>query len=410
MSEISDPHKHDRASQSDQARSGKSRSGFRPPVDPERLRVLIPAALALLIIVLFFIFIFRLDALTREAKQAKEKPLPEESGNLATPLQSRDLEAVQAESAYPLGEHLLFLSKDQLLLEDMQGTQVYACPMHLNRPAVVNVGGLLLCGDREGTQLMLMGLNGPLFETELDGALAGAAANGRDALAVIDEVPEGNARVHLMNLQGKRVFTLSFDRSGSPLQLSFSPDGKSLDVLILNTSGSRMKSILRRYNVADGAQTAERAIEAYDEFFYGLSHDLRGNPCIYSSTHLLSYDYASAEPPREMEFANLRMVFAPHGKLTVLAGQELGGGLSLFSFNDALEAEEKISALPSSTEFFQAGNILCLTYGSHLLIYDGDSQRKTGDLLLDGDIIRVLPLGDKLHVVTNRGSRILRRP
>ena len=156
MSEISDPHKHDRASQSDQARSGKSRSGFRPPVDPERLRVLIPAALALLIIVLFFIFIFRLDALTREAKQAKEKPLPEESGNLATPLQSRDLEAVQAESAYPLGEHLLFLSKDQLLLEDMQGTQVYACPMHLNRPAVVNVGGLLLCGDREGTQLMLM--------------------------------------------------------------------------------------------------------------------------------------------------------------------------------------------------------------------------------------------------------------
>ena len=177
-------------------------------------------------------------------------------------MQSRDLEAVQAESAYPLGEHLLFLSKDQLLLEDMQGTQIYACPMRLNRPAVVNVGGLLLCGDREGTQLMLMGLNGPLFETELDGALAGAAANGRDALAVIDEVPEGNARVHLMNLQGKRLFTLSFDRSGSPLQLSFSPDGKSLDVLILNTSGSRMKSILRRYNVADGAQTAERAIEA----------------------------------------------------------------------------------------------------------------------------------------------------
>ena len=111
-----------------------------------------------------------------------------------------------------------------------------------------------------------------------------------------------------------------------------------------------------------------------------------------------------------MEFANLRMVFAPHGKLTVLAGQELGGGLSLFSFNDTLEAEEKISALPSSTEFFQAGNILCLTYGSNLLIYDGDSQRQTGDLLLDGDIIRVLPLGDKLHVVTNRGSRILRRP
>lgn len=381
-------------------KAGKAKAFYKEP------RWIVLWVLTFIVLVLIAVLIFRIPKKTIE-------PAGDAASDQAVLgfLSKKDMSSAQARHCYPIQDELLYISLEQLVLEDYHGSQVYAMPVEFKRPAVYTKANMILCGDRDSARLVLINKDGLVFDTNLDGSFAGADFNGKNRWAVIDEVPETHPRVHLLDEHGQRIFTLSFDKSGSPLRVSFTPDGHYLDVLILNSSGSRLKTLIKRYSLESGSQTSQKAVESYEDLFAGLLHDRDGLPVIYSSTHLLRYDFAASQSLNELEFATIRGAFSHPGGISIVAGQEQDGSLSVYELKSSGEVAIGASNIGSVDRVMRFGDRIIWWSGNHMGSYHLNSSKPGDSGTLDGEILAVDNIGGgKLNVVTERGARIVQIP
>ncbi len=361
-------------------------------------------SLSLLTLILLFVFLL---VIPRGQIDEAFKPSKEYAA-----LQKRDFPGGQPERIYPIGDALALVSGEELILENYSGEQIFAYNMHATRPVLVYDGPYGMCGDREGQTIIAFSRIAPLFEAKLDGVFAGAARSVKGNWAVIDEQSGQKARVHLFSEDGQRIYSLSFARSGNPISLAFTNDGKFLDIILLNSSGSRLETLLRRYDL-EGGLIAQKAIETYNSLFYSIKHDRNNHPVIHSSSEVLKIDYAKEELLIEQEFSSILAVVPLGDELLVFANTQSDGFFSIYALSaeGALSTKVENIGRVSNVQYQEGMPLVYYTMNNVLATYDIRGEKKGASTALDGEIFSYAILEkNRLNVVNSHGARVIQSP
>ncbi|MDO5033626.1 MAG: DUF5711 family protein [Eubacteriales bacterium] len=323
--------------------------------------------------------------------------------------QSRELEGNQARRTYPLADKLVLVSREELVCEDYQGRQIFAVALDMNRPSVQVMDNFLLVGDREGSQVVVINPHGLVFESYLDGGFVKGALHKDGFWAFLDEQSDDKALVHLVSPEGKRILTLSFAKSGNALNLKFTPDGRYLDILLLNTSSSNMKTLLRRYDL-EGGLVAQKVVEAYNSLFYGLEHDVEGLPIIYSSNQALKLDFEAEESILEVELSSILAVYAQASQLLILGNDQPDAYYGLYSYGEDKGLQELADQLGRASHIRLSPDRSKLFYVTDNLLHTIDlANLSSGPAqALDGEILAYnFYAGKEVNVVTSHSAHLV---
>lgn len=365
----------------------------------QRLTLLI--ALLLVAVVLLVVFLVILPQ-----NQLREAVLREGKVNY---LEKRELPPEQAGQVYPLQNHLLLVSPEEVRLTDYAGRQLLSVPVSFNRPTLSHGSNWAVIGDRAGTGILAIRDQEMLFQTELDGTFAKAVQSPSGYFAILDEKSGANTAVQLLKADGNRVLTLSFASSGNPVNLAFTPDGRHLDILLLNTASSSLKSILRRYDL-EGKLLAQKELEGYNSLFYGLKHQGQDQPLVYSPTFLLDVDYASEAASQAQEFSSILSAWPVEDQTFVFANTQSDLAYSLYAFRTEGGLEEKVSHIGkiSLADFNPWNHCLYYAVNNMLYVYSVTSDKLVRSVSLDGEILDFCFLPDgSLNVITTIGASLI---
>lgn len=327
------------------------------------------------------------------------------------PLSRRDLSAAVASRITPFGRDLLLAQADRVCLQSYEGEDLYIYDGSMTQPQALAFAQGAVVGDRQGHDLLLLSQDGLLFKASLDGSFAGADLSpNAKYLTVIDEVPDQKARIHLLQTDGNKLLTLGFAASGYPLQVRFLPNSRAFDVLILDASSSRLKTLVKRYDIS-GSLLAQKVIEDYNELFYGLLHDAQGNPVVYSAKTVLKFAFDQEQPLMQASFSQILGVFPIDEQLLIYANTATGGSYSIFSLDKDGSLQEALPNAGHAEHFVQAGSLLLYSEGNTLRSCDLRSHRQGQALSTDGGILRFCLTGDQhISVLTDLGARLYDLP
>lgn len=366
--------------------------------------------LIILAIVLLAAMGFLIAVMITIPRRGSEAELENSDNKLANAV--KDLEANLARHAHPLGSSILYISAEELVCEDFQGKQIFAYPLSMQHPVVQHIGKYAICGDRLGKQVLLLDERGKVFETQLDYSFVTADISKDGNCLFIDQQAEENAKVHLTDAEGKRILSLSFAKSGHPVAAKFTPDGKFMDILLINTRSAQLKALLRRYDL-QGALSGQKVTEGYNSFFYALEHDAQNKAIIYSPTQILKMDFSQEEPLLQREFSSIQYAICYDADILLLGNSQNDAYYALYKIDKQGEITELLPQIGvvehlrksrDGQEFYFCQNNLFYTY-------DLKNNELRGPLALDGEILsyHVLENGN-VNLLTQNGARIFSKP
>lgn len=333
------------------------------------------------------------------------------SSNEVEVIEQRELDLSLAYSSIPLEDKLLIPAAGELRLENYASNQIFVQAINMQRPVVVRLGKRALVADRNGHDLLLVDGSELAYEALIDGNFAGGDLAPDGHLLIIDEQAKDNAKVHLLATDGQRILSLGFAKTGNPIAVKFTSDSKFFDVLLLNSSSSRLKTIVRRYDL-QGTLIGQRSIEGYNSLFFGLRHDGQDRPVIFSPTQVLKIVFDKDTPLVSQNFASILDVEPVGDDLYVFANTQSDSFYSIYKIDSNSSVSESSANVgrASQVSYVKSANSLFYVVNNVLTRFDLKNQTSHA-VALDGEIFDYTVLANgKINLVNSNGGRIIRTP
>jgi hypothetical protein len=287
----------------------------------------------------------------------------------------------EAQRLYPFGEGVIKLDHDRIAFLDIRGVEQYGVDISMTTPITCRQGGRFLAADRGGHTFVGLSATGVLFSGETEGRISGASLSAAGYLAIVQDQSEETGVVTLYAPDSaQKLFDCYNPESGYPLSVSFPADGRSLDIALVNTSGSAIRPVIKRYSL-EGEQLGQR-IPDISGLMPLLSYDLKGRPVLVGSASLASFTFDSDQIAWQASFFQVLNVMACDQGLLVLARDKLDGPVNLC----LVQADGSVRyALPIGDEAASldvSGDLAVVICGTRLLAADC----KKGAVILDADL------------------------
>lgn len=176
---------------------------------------------------------------------------------------------VQGTSAENLDGSILFYSKDGASCVDTHGKAVWNQSYEMQSPILAVSGAVCALGDYNGREIYVMDkteIKG-VVDTNLPIRSLSVAENGvvaavlDDASAIRINVYDGNTNTDEAIVQAK----VSMDKSGYPISIALSPNGKIMMVSYFFMDSGSMKSSVAFYNFGEvGMNETDNYVSGYD--------------------------------------------------------------------------------------------------------------------------------------------------
>ena len=319
-----------------------------------------------------------------------------------SPLAGFACDAAEAQNLYPFGDSLVRLSTGRITSLDILGNERFVVDVDFASPYAVVQGRWLLAADRDGPGYVMLTSDGLAFQGELNGPVSGAAVGPDGVTALIQNQQNGNGIVSVLEAgTGRHLFDCHFPESGYVLSVTFS-DRASFDVSLVNTDGSAVQPIIKRYNI-QGSQTGQ-LIPDLAALYPLLSHTRQGDPVLAGANQLAALSYTSDGPLWTRAYQRIQALVSHEDRLYVLAAESLNSSLGLYLF-DAAGAEKRLYDIgESAIGPVLSGRLAGVASGTRLLILDSQSGELLQEENLSADIVRFAFNGQtSVTVVTNSG-------
>ncbi len=164
-----------------------------------------------------------------------------------------------------LGGNILHYSKDGASCMDTKGNAIWNQTYEMQNPILAICQDVVAIGDYNGSVIYVMSAGKQLgeIETNLPIRYFDVAANGEVAVALDD----GNITwIYLYTATGKEISFVksSMDKSGYPVGINVSPNGKLVGVSHLYVDRGVMKSSIIFYNFGAVGQNASNYMSGYN--------------------------------------------------------------------------------------------------------------------------------------------------
>lgn len=182
---------------------------------------------------------------------------------------SNPVTIVQGASVKNLGGNVLLYSKDGASCIDNKGNAVWNITYEMQTPIVSICGQVVAIGDYNGRAIYVMDKNGAkgTVNTNLPIRDFCVSENGEVA-AVLDDADVTRIYVYNANEDTETPIVESkatMDKSGYPVSISLTPNGKILAISYLYVDSGNMKSSVAFYNFGEvGKNEADNYVSGYD--------------------------------------------------------------------------------------------------------------------------------------------------
>lgn len=355
----------------------------------------------IVLIMLAFLLMIGTGILVSQLPEDEAWQLTRESGATERQLTGFVCDAAEAQTLYPYQDGLIRLTPERVTCLDILGNERFAVDIDYAAPYLVCNGPWLLVADREGTGYAMLTPDGEAWHGRLNGTISGGAVSGDGQAALIQDLQDSTGVVTLLEAKtGRQLFDCHFSQSGSVLSVRFSPDGASFDVNLVNTDGSAIYPVLKRYSI-EGNQVGQLLPELTD-LYPVLLHDAVGNPVLGGYAALAALTYETGQPLWQQSYARIYALSAARSGLWVLAGERLNSLAALYQIDQdgqetkVLDVGETALGPVISDEWVAVGN------GTRLTVLNSSGKTILEENMAD-ELVRFDFSGDSLIIVTTGG-------
>ena len=299
-----------------------------------------------------------------------------------------DCDAAEAQTLYPFQDGLVKVTPDRIASLDILGSERFAIDVDFSAPYAVKNGQWLMVADRDGTGYIMLTPDGEAYHGQLSGNIGGIAVSRDGMAALIQDRQDSTGVVTILEAgTGRHLFDCFFPQSGYVLSAAFSPDGSYFDVSIVNTDGSAIYPILKRYAV-NGSQVGQLLPELTD-LYPLLVHDGQGNPVISSFTGLSALSYDQDQPLWRYTYTRIHAVSANERGIWVLASERLNGPVNLMLIDLAGQQTRLLEVGDTVVGPALAEELAAVGSGSRVLVINSKTGRLIQEVNLPADVIRL---------------------
>lgn len=304
---------------------------------------------------------------------------------------------------------LLKYTPDGVSYIDANGNTVWSAGVDMKQPVAVVSGKYVAIADLKGSTVGVFNDEGPVSNVTMPYTICDVDVASQGAFAVVLESEETNY-INLYNKNGEIVYEIqtTIDKSGYPLDISISDDGKKLFTSYLNIENSVAENSLAAYNFGDVGQNsnADRMVGGYkvkDEVIPKVEFIDNDTVVAFGTSNIKVY--AMKEKPTEKANIELkteaRSVFYSEKYIGIVQNYATEDSdnkyiLKVYNLNGHQEFERYID--------FEYDNIyagkkeIIITGGSNCVIYRTNGSLKYNGQLT-GVIMSMVPNGNNLEYV-----------
>lgn len=361
---------------------------------------------ASLIVLIVLALLLIIAAIVLASSLPDEIDLPDETMPvLAQPVLDTgyEIDQLQAQNTWPHGEGAVRLTNNQLTFLNIQGQEIFSTQAELAAPFCVQAGDYLLAADRDGHNYVMIDKNRVLFSGNLPGRIVGAAVREDGWLALIEDQTDGHGIVRIYQPDtGLKLFDCYFPESGYVLNVAFSPTEDVFDVALINTDGSSVQPVYKRYGLDGKEQGQLMPEEAL--IMPMLSYDSSSQLIAAGQNSIVGMDYNNDQPVSVQEFAEIRTMSSYDGGIVLLANERKGDKWSLYIKTAKADWSEGYETGEDITVPAVRGQRLAIGSGTRIKVFDIKKREWLMDQNLAVDIVRVgFATDDALTVVTQDG-------
>ena len=361
---------------------------------------------ASLIVLIVLALLLMVAAIVLAASLPDEIDLPDETlPVLAQPVLDTgyEVDQLQAQNTWPHGEGAVRLSNNQLTYLNIQGQEIFNTQAELAAPFCVKAGNYLLAADRDGHNYVMIDQNRVLFSGNLPGRIVGAAVREDGWLALIEDQTDGHGIVRIYQPDtGLKLFDCFFPESGYVLNVAFSPNEDVFDVALINTDGSAVQPVYKRYGL-DGKEQGQLMPEEAS-IMPMLAYDSTSQLTVAGQSSVVAMDYNNDQSVYIQDYAEIKTMTRFDEGLLLLANERQGDKWSLYikmakdTWSEGYEIGEDVT-IPEVR-----GNRLAIGSGTRIKVFDIKKREWLLDQNLAVEIVRVgFATDDALTVVTQDG-------
>jgi hypothetical protein len=319
-------------------------------------------------------------------------------------------DAVEAKHLIPFGDYIVRLTAGRVECLASDGSEIFACGLDYSTPYAVTGANRLVVADRDGTGYAVFDASGLLFSGNREGRVTGVAIGPGGELALLEDRHDSTGVVAILDAQtGDLQYECHFPESGYVLSAVFTPDGQFLDVALVNTDGSKIRPIFKRFRIS--GEACGQLVLPDEGLFPLLVYDPAGNLVACSATRLAGLEFGRDTPRFTLDLPHIETVAATRTGLVVLASERVGGKLKLYSLDQNGRLGPGLDVGDSATPLSVLGSRVALGCGTRILVYDAKKSQMILDLNLAAEVNRCGFAGENtLTVVTSTGVRRLNIP
>ena len=305
--------------------------------------------------------------------------------------------------------NLLKYTPDGVSYINRNGDTVWSAGINMKMPIAVSRGNYAVIADLNGNSVSVFGTDGQVSSLTMPYTICDVDIAKQGAFAVVLESDRTNY-IKLYDKNGKDIYEIqtSIDKSGYPVDIAISEDGKKLFTSYINMNGTTITNNLAAYNFGDVGQNANA-----DRMVGGYMFDSQVIPkvefvdndtvCAFGTNEIIIY--SMKEKPSEkakIKFdTEIQSIFYSPKFIGVIVKNENPEDNSLYKV--------KVYDLKGKSKFdmdidFNYDNIYAdknefiISGGSDMVI-----MRKNGKLkfkgMLSGKIVNIVPTGNRLEYV-----------
>ena len=282
------------------------------------------------------------------------------------------------------GENLLRYTPDGVSYIDANGDTVWTSGNDFRVPIAESAGNYAVVADKGGNLVAVFGVEGPVSTVNMPYAICDIDVAKQGAFAAILESDETNY-INMYDKNGNIIYEMqtSINKSGYPLDISVSEDGKKLFTSYFKLDGVNIKNNLTAYNFGTVGQN-----ENADRMVGGYSFDEEFIPKV----KFLTNDVVAAFSDKEILLYNMKEKPSERGKT------EYGGEASSIFYSS-----EFLGIVKPNSESDNSSNFIMTVYDlSGKKIFDYAFSMEYEKIYSDANEI-IITGGNKCLIVDKSG-------
>ncbi len=303
---------------------------------------------------------------------------------------------------------LLKYTPDGVSYIDANGNTVWSAGVDMKQPVAVVSGKYVAIADLNGNAVGVFNNEGPVSNVTMPYKICDVDVANQGAFAVVLESEETNY-INLYNKKGEIVYEIqtTIDKSGYPLDISISDDGKKLFTSYLNIENGNAQNSLAAYNFGDVGQNsnADRMVGGYkfDGEVIPKVEFIDNDTVVAFGTHTITV-YAMKEKPTDKASIELkediRSVFYNEKYIGVVQNYTGEGNhkyvVKVYNLNGNQEFSSYIDF--DYDNIYAASKEIIITGGTNCLIYRTNGSVKFEGQMA-GNIMSMVPNSNSLEYV-----------